>query len=338
MPVRWIAGRRGGWCPWMSWWCAGCVSRRCGRPRPSRVLTVRPGCSPRCRSSSLPTSGMPGSWLVRSPRLSWLGRISVGPRLRHLTGGPTPCRSGCGWWRRSRSPGASTAWYGGAPRADRLVARGGQIRRDAAVAEARRNDEREYLAALHDTASATLLMVGAGVADREHVAAGAGDPRPRGDRRLRKPAGEASRHQVDAEHSGRRGAPARWTVRWDVGVGGRRRGGRGDARGRRPRGTHQRGAARRCRRGHDSFGGTRTIVVEVADGGAGFDPTRAPHRYGVTRSIVERMTRTGGHAEVISSPGNGTTVRLEGARRAGAGGRGCRDDQPGVACGGRSWR
>jgi hypothetical protein len=54
-----------------------------------------------------------------------------------------------------------------------------------------------------------------------------------------------------------------------------------------------------------------SVVVEVADEGTGFDPARVNgHRYGVTRSIVERLTRAGGSAEVISRPGNGTRVRL----------------------------
>ena len=56
----------------------------------------------------------------------------------------------------------------GGRRADQMVAREEQARRAAAVAAARRADEQEYLAALHDTASATLLMVGTGVVgDRE---------------------------------------------------------------------------------------------------------------------------------------------------------------------------
>ncbi|BCJ52177.1 hypothetical protein Asp14428_36520 [Actinoplanes sp. NBRC 14428] len=47
--------------------------------------------------------------------------------------------------------------------ADRTIERGQEMRRTAAVATARRADEREYLAALHDTASVTLLMIGNGV-------------------------------------------------------------------------------------------------------------------------------------------------------------------------------
>ena len=54
----------------------------------------------------------------------------------------------------------------GARWADAAVADTARARREAAVAQARHADERAYLAALQDTASATLLMVGAGVADR----------------------------------------------------------------------------------------------------------------------------------------------------------------------------
>lgn len=51
--------------------------------------------------------------------------------------------------------------------------------------------------------------------------------------------------------------------------------------------------------------GDRAIVT-VGDGGAGFDVTRVPdHRYGLARSVVDRMAAVG------SRPGHGTEVRLE---------------------------
>jgi signal transduction histidine kinase len=62
------------------------------------------------------------------------------------------------------------------------------------------------------------------------------------------------------------------------------------------------------------------VYAEVADGavdvfirdrGRGFDPaTVPPDRYGVRNSIVDRMRRHGGSAEVRSAPGEGTEVRL----------------------------
>jgi signal transduction histidine kinase len=53
------------------------------------------------------------------------------------------------------------------------------------------------------------------------------------------------------------------------------------------------------------------IEVFVRDRGAGFDPTTVPDdRHGVRDSIVDRMRRHGGRAEVRSAPGEGTEVRL----------------------------
>ena len=51
--------------------------------------------------------------------------------------------------------------------------------------------------------------------------------------------------------------------------------------------------------------------VYVRDRGKGFDPeTVAADRQGVRRSIIDRMTRHGGTAEIRSTPGEGTEVRL----------------------------
>ena len=53
------------------------------------------------------------------------------------------------------------------------------------------------------------------------------------------------------------------------------------------------------------------ISVFVRDRGAGFDPaTVDDHRHGVRGSIVGRMRRHGGRAEIRSEPGAGTEVRL----------------------------
>ena len=49
----------------------------------------------------------------------------------------------------------------------------------------------------------------------------------------------------------------------------------------------------------------------VRDRGRGFDPADVPEdRYGVRHSIIDRMERHGGSAEVRSAPGEGTEVRL----------------------------
>lgn len=199
----------------------------------------------------------------------------------------------------------------GARDADRAVASSERARRDAAVAEARRADEREYLAALHDTASATLLMVGSGVADgrvpwlsaqaASDLTAISGDDTT--------PAGEAD---LVARLRGM-AANMPLTVHWDVPasvtvpaadaaalVGGVR-----EALTNVVRHAGVTEATVSVRDEGDA------VVVEVTDDGAGFDPASVQgHRYGVTRSIVERLTRAGGTAEVVSRPGGGTRVRL----------------------------
>jgi signal transduction histidine kinase len=53
------------------------------------------------------------------------------------------------------------------------------------------------------------------------------------------------------------------------------------------------------------------VQVFVKDRGAGFDPAAVdPSRLGIRESIVGRMERHGGSAEIISAPGRGTEVRL----------------------------
>jgi signal transduction histidine kinase len=53
------------------------------------------------------------------------------------------------------------------------------------------------------------------------------------------------------------------------------------------------------------------VEVFVRDRGAGFDPaTVASDRHGLRDSIVDRMQRHGGSAEIRSRPGEGTEVRL----------------------------
>jgi signal transduction histidine kinase len=53
------------------------------------------------------------------------------------------------------------------------------------------------------------------------------------------------------------------------------------------------------------------VDVFVRDRGDGFDVDAVPDdRLGVRRSIVERMQRHGGSAEVRTAPGEGTEVRL----------------------------
>jgi signal transduction histidine kinase/phage shock protein PspC (stress-responsive transcriptional regulator) len=55
-----------------------------------------------------------------------------------------------------------------------------------------------------------------------------------------------------------------------------------------------------------------TVEVFVRDRGRGFDPTGVGEdRMGVKGSIIDRMNRHGGTAQIRSAPGDGTEVRLE---------------------------
>jgi two-component sensor histidine kinase len=58
-----------------------------------------------------------------------------------------------------------------------------------------------------------------------------------------------------------------------------------------------------------------TIETFIHDRGPGFDPDAVPSdRRGVRESILGRMERHGGHAEIRSTPGEGTEVKLSVAR------------------------
>ncbi len=58
-------------------------------------------------------------------------------------------------------------------------------------------------------------------------------------------------------------------------------------------------------------GGAGWAVVEVTDGGRGFDPAATPpSRRGIRESITGRMLAAGGRAAIASRPGAGTTVTL----------------------------
>jgi signal transduction histidine kinase/phage shock protein PspC (stress-responsive transcriptional regulator) len=61
-----------------------------------------------------------------------------------------------------------------------------------------------------------------------------------------------------------------------------------------------------------------SVDVYVRDRGVGFDPqSAAADRHGIRDSIVGRMARHGGSADVRSTPGEGTEVRLRQPRRPG---------------------
>jgi hypothetical protein len=203
---------------------------------------------------------------------------------------------------------------GSGRRADLMVAREEQARRDAAITTARRADEQEYLAALHDTASATLLMVGTGVAGGRESWLSAQAAR---DLEAVGSAPERSRHLVDLV-SRLKDVAAHVPLRVDWQVDGAPRvpavvaaalcHGTREALTNVVRHAHVDEATVSVRRDEERG----AIVVEVIDDGAGFDPASVSgHRYGVTRSLVARMARTGGHTRITSTPGEGTEVSME---------------------------
>jgi signal transduction histidine kinase len=63
------------------------------------------------------------------------------------------------------------------------------------------------------------------------------------------------------------------------------------------------------------------VQAFVRDRGRGFDPTATgADRRGIAQSIVGRVERVGGAAEIVSSPGEGTEVQLRVPRDAAADG------------------
>ncbi|MEQ4305478.1 ATP-binding protein [Plantactinospora sp. B6F1] len=199
----------------------------------------------------------------------------------------------------------------GARAADRTIARAAELRHAAAVAAARRRDEREYLAALHDTAAATLLMVGSGVVDRtepwlveqarrdlrelqrsEDVLHGEADLVP-----LLHEVADNALPQIAWRTPDSLPLPAADAVALTRGV-----------REALTNVVRHAGTDRtEIRVDHDA----ERVTVQIIDRGLGFDPTRVDsQRYGVTRSLTERMIRIGGAARIQSRPGHGTTVTL----------------------------
>ncbi|XVS61922.1 sensor histidine kinase [Actinosynnema sp. CA-299493] len=200
-----------------------------------------------------------------------------------------------------------------ARRLDRMRDEKQQLEQQIAFDTARRKQEREYLALLHDTAAATLL-----VAASVH-------PRPG--------SAELSRYaRRDLEILGHRvGTPAT-TEMVDLAA-------LVDAVGRESSlivqtvGTCQAllpldpalalvRALREALSNVERHAGVRHVrllvtaagrgvLLELSDAGLGFDPESVPAtRHGISASIVGRMAACGGCAEVRSEPGRGTTVRL----------------------------
>ncbi|MCD5351068.1 sensor histidine kinase [Kineosporia mesophila] len=202
----------------------------------------------------------------------------------------------------------------GGRRADEYLAAGDRKRAAAEFSRARRADEREHLATLHDTAAATLLMVGLGTVP------GRSDwlqQQARRDLALLDPEVRAVRPepvldlatmlaettaagQVTVHHPplGELMVPSlpalaiRDSVREAL-----------------------TNVARHAGVPEATLSISREasgLVVEIRDQGVGFAPDRIPlTRRGISESITARMTRAGGVGTVSSVPGSGTVVRLE---------------------------
>lgn len=199
-----------------------------------------------------------------------------------------------------------------ARRVDVLRDRQAALERAELLAAERRRREREYLALLHDTASATFLLVGSGAADPAAVA----DFARRDLDVLTGATGEPGLDDrlVDVESSLRAVAeqsPLEVDARWDavpllpvpVTLALVRAVREAMANVERHAGVREAGL--RVAASRDG------LTVTVTDRGRGFDPAAVPeHRRGIRGSLVERMAAVGGRATVDSRPGGGTTVEL----------------------------
>ncbi|QFZ24572.1 ATP-binding protein [Saccharothrix syringae] len=194
-------------------------------------------------------------------------------------------------------------------RVDEQRVRQAEVERAEVTAAERRAREREYLALLHDTASATFLVVAtqAGGVDAAAVAGFA-----RRDLELLTRAGDAGNGLVDVGASVRAVAD-RSPLEVTTGVSAAP--------------VPARVALALVRAVRESLlnvarhAGTTCaevsvvpvgdgVVVAVVDRGRGFDPDRVSrHRRGISGSVVGRMAAVGGSAAVTSGPG-GTVVRL----------------------------
>ncbi|TWH18518.1 sensor histidine kinase [Prauserella rugosa] len=228
--------------------------------------------------------------------------------------------------------------------ADETRARASAQRRATEVAAARRAAEREYLATLHDTASSTLLMVSLGAASGGHRAWLPDRARRDLDAITTSPALPETLPGTGGSGSGGSGTgtAAGAEPATDTGAGLVNLATLLDQAAEHPLVTVKRnlpqalpvparpalaishgvreavenvarhaGVTEATLTGHvDDTHPAPRIEVTLADDGAGFDPAAArEHRRGVADSIVGRMAAVGGHAEIDSAPGAGTTVR-----------------------------
>ncbi|ANP50164.1 hypothetical protein AVL59_11555 [Streptomyces griseochromogenes] len=196
--------------------------------------------------------------------------------------------------------------------ADEAAASAAAVRRDLRVAAARHAAEREYLATLHDTACATLLMASLPRSDLRPEVLRAQARRDL-ERLTQEQDGTGDVDLAVLLHEEIRAHPLQVSVRFGTDLGSTWRPAADALRG--SMGEALRNVARHA--GVDRAevsarrDGHRTVVT-VRDRGVGFDSAVVPgHRHGLTRSVVARMHTVGGRATVASRPGEGTTVRME---------------------------
>ncbi|RLV67253.1 spidroin-1 [Streptomyces sp. CBMAI 2042] len=197
--------------------------------------------------------------------------------------------------------------------ADRSAAVRAALRREADVAAARRATEREYLATLHDTASATLLMVSQGDSrDWSWL-----PPRARQDLEALSAMPGFETGSVDLAAllgcvpEGEGQARVRLTTHIEgpltmpSGPGLAIFNGVREAVTNVSRHAGVREAELRAWREEGNG-----VVVELSDAGRGFDPDSVPvRRRGISGSIIGRMRAVEGTASITSRPGAGTRVR-----------------------------
>ncbi|MGR3935378.1 sensor histidine kinase [Streptomyces sp. BRA346] len=264
----------------------------------------------------------------------WATRPAIGLGLAALT----LATYGVGYGLAAPAPGPSPFWVAArqtaeyalarvsylivrakARAADRATEREAAGRREASVAAARRAAGRAYLATLHDTASATLLMVSLGDSrdwswlprrahrDLEALSAVPGHEAGRVD--LAELLGEVAKGaaEPDAARAVRVSARVDGPLMMPAGAALAILHGVGAALDNVAR--HAEVDEAELRAGRDAAG---TVTVELADRGRGFIPAAVSvQRRGISGSVVGRMEAIGGRGEVDSRPGEGTRVRWE---------------------------
>ncbi|MFL0176664.1 sensor histidine kinase [Mycobacterium sp. SMC-13] len=168
-----------------------------------------------------------------------------------------------------------------------------------------RDYDREQMRLLHDTVASTLLMVGTGTAlSPERVAAQAQRDLRVFTETSHTPAPPADLVAALRDHATHTTTPVSYagvTAMWVDGA----------------TAATIAAAAREALTNIDRHSGATAVTItvhlgriQIADDGHGFDLTRPTRGHGIADSIIARMQQLGGVAEIITQPGQGTTVEL----------------------------